>query len=466
MQIRQFIREYSKTIQNGSAAVFAGAGLSVPSGYVSWKELLRPFAEELELSIDHETDYTAIMQYYYNYRGRNQSAVNNKIIESFSKQAKENESLTQITRLPIDCYWTTNYDHLIEEALVTNGRKPDVKITNENLSEIKRDCSAIVYKMHGDVQFPENIILKKQDYETYHLHREPFTTILKGDLLSRTFLFIGFSFEDPNLNSTLSWIKNLLGDNVREHYCFFEKVVDSNQCVKQRLITEDLKRYGIQTILLDSYSQIPSILKEIERQINLNNIFISSSMSTNNEIWSVEEAKMFASGIASGFVTEGLQITSGYGLGIGSAIITGVLSEVKKMRQAHFDDYLHLYPFPQPTLSEDYSKLWEKYRYNIMDKCGVAVFMFGNKLEDGKKEIANGMISEFNIAKEKGMVLIPFAATGDAATQIYSIMQAKKDEYPYLEGFWDILEQERDCHKLISVTKKIIEKVKEIKIIS
>lgn len=221
MQIEQFIREYSKVIQNDNAAVFAGAGLSVPSGFISWKELLRPIAEELGLSIDNETDYTAIAQYYCNYRGGIQSAINNKIIESFSKQTKENESLTLITRLPVDCYWTTNYDHLIEESLAKNGRKPDVKITNENLAEIKRDCSAIVYKMHGDVQFPEKIILKKQDYETYHLHYEPFTTILKGDLLSRTFLFIGFSFEDPNLNSTLSWIKNLLGDNVREHYCFF-----------------------------------------------------------------------------------------------------------------------------------------------------------------------------------------------------------------------------------------------------
>lgn len=43
---RQFLREYIKAIRNGNAAVFAGAGLSRPSGVVVWKELLRPLPEE------------------------------------------------------------------------------------------------------------------------------------------------------------------------------------------------------------------------------------------------------------------------------------------------------------------------------------------------------------------------------------------------------------------------------------
>lgn len=243
---------------------------------------------------------------------------------------------------------------------------------------------------------------------------------------------------------------------------FFERVQDSQQCVKQNLIIADLKRYGIQAVLLDSYSQIPTILKEIERQINLNNIFISGSMSVVNESWSIKGAEVFASAIARGLVAENLQITSGYGLGIGSAIITGVLREVKKIRQAHFDDYLHLYPFPQPTAEDDFKKLWQEYRYDIMEKCGVAIFMFGNKLVNGEKTIADGMLSEFNIAKEKGMVLIPFAATGDAAAEIYHRIRYEEEKYPYLKEFWDILGQEKDCAKLISVIKEIIKKVDKI----
>ena len=33
---KQFLREYVKAIRDGNAAVFAGAGLSRPSGFVDW----------------------------------------------------------------------------------------------------------------------------------------------------------------------------------------------------------------------------------------------------------------------------------------------------------------------------------------------------------------------------------------------------------------------------------------------
>lgn len=203
--------------------------------------------------------------------------------------------------------------------------------------------------MHGDVLFPNDTVLIKEDYETYRINREPFTTILKGHLLSKTFLFLGFSFEDPNLSNILGWIKNLLGANVREHYCLFEKIAikpkESQEDfayrkAKQDLIVDALKRYGIQAILLETYAEIPDLLKQIENQCNLKNIFISGSMSLDNSKWTVESAKLFAASLAQELVSEEMHIISGYGAEIGSAVITGVLNEVKQRKYAHFDEYV------------------------------------------------------------------------------------------------------------------------------
>lgn len=36
-----FIKNYLKALNNGDAAVFAGAGLSASSGCVNWKQLLK-----------------------------------------------------------------------------------------------------------------------------------------------------------------------------------------------------------------------------------------------------------------------------------------------------------------------------------------------------------------------------------------------------------------------------------------
>lgn len=316
--------------------------------------------------------------------------------------------------------------------------------------------------------FPNDTVLIKEDYETYRINREPFTTILKGHLLSKTFLFLGFSFEDPNLSNILGWIKNLLGANVREHYCLFEKVAIKSEesqedfayrKAKQDLIVDDLKRYGIQAILLETYAEIPDVLKQIENQCNLNNIFVSGSMSLDNSQWTVESAKLFAASLAQELVSEEMHIISGYGAEIGSAVITGVLNEVKQRKYAHFDEYLKLYPFPQPKPGEDFKELWHDYRVEIIKDCGVVVFLFGNKLDkEGNKVIANGMFDEFEIARNQNIIMIPIASTGDAARQIYDEMYKYKNEYDYLNNYWDVLKNETDVKKLSQIIKDIINK--------
>ena len=59
---KAFFRDYIKVIRDGNAALFAGAGVSWPSGFVDWKELLRPLAEDIGLKIDDEHDLTLVAQ--------------------------------------------------------------------------------------------------------------------------------------------------------------------------------------------------------------------------------------------------------------------------------------------------------------------------------------------------------------------------------------------------------------------
>ncbi len=210
--ITEFKHEYTRAISEGYAAIFAGAGLSRSAGYVDWKSLVHPFADEIGLSVDKESDLILLTQFYKNERG-NRAAINQRMLNEFTKDVNENESIDILTRLPISTYWTTNYDHLIEEGLRINKRKPDVKASQPSLANNIYDRDAVVYKMHGDIACPENAVLTKDDYETYGQTRPLFRTALQGDLVTKTFLFIGFSFDDPNLNHILGQIRVLLGES-------------------------------------------------------------------------------------------------------------------------------------------------------------------------------------------------------------------------------------------------------------
>ena len=206
-QKQRLIATLLSDLAEDNLAIFAGAGLSAPAGFVSWTELLRPIAEDLELEIEKETDLVALAQYHCNSNSANRGKLNQLLINKLSDDVEITANHKILARLPISTYWTTNYDKLIEKSLTEAGKIPDTKYRVKQLSFTKRGRDAVVYKMHGDIENPDEAVLTKDDYESYHVKMQPFINALSGDLVSKTFLFLGFSFTDPNLDYILSRVR-------------------------------------------------------------------------------------------------------------------------------------------------------------------------------------------------------------------------------------------------------------------
>lgn len=475
MRQEVFIKKFSKAIQEGNAAVFAGAGTSVDAGFVNWKKLVAPFADEIDLDIEKETDLVELTQYYINKKG-NRGPVNQEIINQFSSQYAETEVMNLLTRLPISTYWTTNYDKVIENGLKNNNRRGDIKRRTDDLAISIRDSDAIVYKMHGDVDSPNDAVISKDDYERYSEKNSLFVTALRGDLVSKTFLFVGFSFEDPNLDSILGKLHILLGQNQREHFCIQKKVSKSDfyapgkndevindeftyALIKQDLKINDLRRYGIETVLVDDYSELPLLISKIEEEYLKNTIFISGSISNFNTTWSEEKVNQFCYNLASSLVSRNYKIISGFGLGVGSSVINGALDEIYKTKYRHVSEHLGLFPFPQHDDGEkSIAERWTDNRNQMISEAGVCIFIFGNKKVNGEVVSASGMMEEFRIAKERGKIIIPIGSTGFAAKEIFDEMKGSGN-YSYLNDYWDILETEEDSEKVFSVIHSIIKGV-------
>ena len=239
-------------------------GLSIPAGLVNWKDLLKDIARDIGLDVNKEEDLVTVAQFHVNERG-GRHRINQALIDEFSKRARSTENHKLLAALPIKTYWTTNYDVLIEDSLRAARKTPDIKITVNNLATTVPRRDAVVYKMHGDISQPDKAVVTKDDYESYESTRHLFSTALQGDLVSKTFLFIGFSFNDPNLSYILSRIRLLLGENRREHYCLLRKVQRKDftksadfqyALAKQELQVKDLKRYGIMGLLVDDCTRI------------------------------------------------------------------------------------------------------------------------------------------------------------------------------------------------------------------
>lgn len=441
-EIEIFIKDFVKDLNEGAASIFAGAGLSVPAGYVNWTDLMAEIAQDLGLDIVHEKDLVSLAQYHVN-ENQTRSKLNRKILEEFTEDTKETENHKIIARLPLSSVWTTNYDQLLEKSFQLENKVVDVKSRNNQLLTTKPKRDIVIFKMHGDVNNPDEAILTKEQYEQYHQTHEPFINALAGELTTKTFLFIGFSFTDPNLDYVLSRLNFRFNKQKRQHYCFVKKhqlgdsqnpdqaTLDYN-IRRQTLTINDLKRYGIKSLLINDYSEITKILKEIEYRYKKKTIFISGSAETYDPLLQ-NEAVGFIHNISKTIIENDYRIVNGFGWGIGSSVINGALESIYNNPSKYSESQLILKPFPQfETGEKQLNILWEEYRQKMISQCGISIFVFGNKRnKNGEIIEANGVIREFEISNQNGNICIPIGLTGYAASKIYEqIVQEPEKYYP------------------------------------
>lgn len=465
-EIESFIKEFVKDLAENNVAVFAGAGMSKSAGFVNWADLLRDIATELGLSVEKEHDLISLAQYHVN-ENRGKARINKKILEEFAQEAEVTENHKILGRLPVTTFWTTNYDTLIEDSLKAANKVVDIKHQVKQLANTRPKRDVVIYKMHGDVHHPTDAIITKEQYESYYKTHESFVTTLSGDLITKTFLFIGFSFTDPNLDYVLSRLNIQFGEDCRQHYCFIKKQSkgkDDDEIYKynlrkQELMINDLMRYKIKAILVDEYSDITEILKEIERRYRKKTVFISGSAEEYGA-WNRNEAQSFIHLLSRNIVSAGFRIVNGFGWGVGSAVINGALEAVYERPDRYSEDQLIMRPFPQfETGEKKLPDLWEEYRQRMISLAGIAVFIFGNK-NDGKGNIisANGVKREFEIAISQGLIPIPIAATGYITQDIFDeILKAPEKYYDGMEWIIPFI-KELASDKLLAeeMIKKVI----------
>ncbi len=476
-EIEAFINDFVTDLAANNAAIFAGAGMSKAAGYVDWQELMADIADELGLEIDKESDLISLAQFHVNEK-KSRAKLNRKIIEEFVDENELTDNHRILARLPISTFWTTNYDKLLENALKEANKRADVKYEVEQIFNTHPRRDAVIYKMHGDVDHPGKAVLAKQDYERYYSTHEPFISALTGDLTTKTFLFIGFSFTDPNLDYVLSRINVKHREEKRDHYFFIKrpKLGDKRSETqadldynlrRQQLVINELRRYGIQALVIDDYPQITEVLTEIENRFRKKTIFISGSAEEYGQ-WERGEAQSFIHKLSKSIVSSNFRIVNGFGWGVGSAVINGALDAVYEKPNKFSEDQLIMKPFPQfETGEKKLPELWKEYRQRMIKHAGIAIFIFGNKLSADKKDVvlADGVKKEFEIAIENGLLPIPVSATGYMAQEIYGEMSKDfKSYFPNNQEVIPMLEElskfkQQDIDKIIS---KIIQIIKGV----
>lgn len=435
----QFIREFTKELHSRNAAAFIGAGFSMSSGYVNWHDLLKGVVADLGLDPKKEHDLVSVAQYSVNKAGGNRNALTRTILHNIGVVKKPTRGHHILASLPIHTFWTTNYDKLIETSLEEAKKIPDVKHTLEQLSTTWPNRDAVIYKMHGDVGDPTNAVICKDDYERYPFKMGQFASLLRGDLIEKTFLFLGFSFTDPNIDFILSRVRAVLEENQREHYCIQKKITRNTgeskndfeyRKLKQDYFIRDLKRKNIHTVEVDAYSDIPLLLEKVSTRFKRSSILVSGA-AVEFGSWAANDADSFLYNLGASLPAQRNRIITGSGVGIGGAIINGALEQLEREGIAISEEHLMMRPFPHTASGKPASKVrWTKYRQAMIDHAGIAIFLFGNKKDASGKVVASaGMREEFDLCVASGVIPIPIGATGYMAETLWTEVNTRFDHF-------------------------------------
>lgn len=118
---------------------------------------------------------------------------------------------------------TTNFDKLIEKAWNDSDvkRYPTVvsKI-DQQVFKLFRDSESYLIKIHGSIDEPESIVFDKSSYQRSAFSNRFYQDLVSTLLLTHTFLFIGFSMDDPAVSLLVESHAHRFSET-RPHYAFF-----------------------------------------------------------------------------------------------------------------------------------------------------------------------------------------------------------------------------------------------------
>ena len=454
---KRFLKRFSDAIINGEASIFLGTGISMNSNLPSWITLLEPCFTELNIPKSANISLYKIAQYYANL-DNSDSRLRKLVNDQINQYYKSNDVLKNLLSINFKSIWTTNYDRLIENELSSNNIAFNSIINESNLTQISTHDKINVYKINGDFSEPNTMVLTQSDYENYELTHSLFLTFLKKELVSNSFLFLGYSFEDQVVLNCLSSTKRLLEGAGNLHYALL--FIDDNVTAETEYKVQDLRlRYNIECIYVDANS-ILNTIKDLNYAVKKKKVFISGAY--NNVPQEIDKfADDLSKSLTIKLLKSGNRISTGIGRKLGT-YITGYANQF--LAENHIgnpQNFLSMRPFPfHETLTEEQK---ETYRIYMQHDCSWAIFLFGqsnqtieNINKSGVTHYCQGVYQEYLIAKKLGLKIIPVGSTGYESKLICDEVKQEINRYPYLSKKIDILMNEKNPNKLSELITSII----------
>jgi NAD-dependent SIR2 family protein deacetylase len=258
----------------GTVVPFIGAGLSVESGFPTWKAHLIQQGRTCGLNADHVLDllnnghYETVVE-EIEAIGHGDAFIQ-EVKDVFSRTGKITQTTLRLTELFTDTLITTNYDHILQQAYDTGGKNKIQLLDSVNILNRPDINKITIIKLHGDIRQPANCIISKSQYnEAYGDGNldlsKPIPRIISYHYRTSNLLFLGCSLYRDRTMEVFQAVKDDLRhknrDVNRPQHFSLEAMPETEAELAER--NAYLLRFGITPIWFPkgSYDYIEQILR-------------------------------------------------------------------------------------------------------------------------------------------------------------------------------------------------------------
>lgn len=295
--------ELKRLLSENKVIPFVGAGVSMAIKdkegnqlFPSWTELLKKFAYNLEKSgltaeanlinayfglskFDYLEVADKIKKFY-----PSQQSFNNLLKDTFDKHSSEidQESLAlpkTIWDLEQNLIITTNYDKVLHWSSKSPSDTAywDIQSISEQ-GKASRDgvSKPTVWHLHGHIDHIDHLVLTSDSYNCLYNNdansqfKAAYTT-LQNFLISKSFLFIGYSLDDEFFINELEKICTIFDGNSSEHYVLLRKGTSFPEKLKGKVNPIFFEDYG-QPLIDKIKSLVPTTNQSVENFLSATTI--------------------------------------------------------------------------------------------------------------------------------------------------------------------------------------------------
>lgn len=225
------------------------------------------------------------------------------VLKNYTVLQEKEEEIEWLKKLrgKVHSIITTNYDTFIEDLF--EFKKESVFIGQHELFNRTSVAVDELYKLHGCITKPQNILITDQDYNHYAENAKLFSAKLLTLISENPIIFIGYSIQDANVQKTLTdLVSCLTNDQIKQlnnHFYIVDYKKGERNLVEKNYMF-DAKSYDgtnvtfpVTVISTDNYKEVYKKLNLLKPAMNIGVVKQVKRMVKDIVVKSMETNKSF-----------------------------------------------------------------------------------------------------------------------------------------------------------------------------